>query len=40
VRPAAGIPVQVVEFPPDRRRSAHVRYGYGVALGDQIVPMS
>lgn len=40
VRPAAGFPVQVVEFPPDRRRSAHVRYGYGAAIGDQIVPMS
>ena len=33
-------PVQVVEFPQERRRSPHVRYGYGVKIGDEIVPMS
>ncbi|MCY4499705.1 MAG: hypothetical protein OXC14_20785 [Rhodospirillaceae bacterium] len=35
-----GVPVQVVEFPHDRRRSPHVRYGYGAIIGDEIVPMS
>ncbi len=39
VRPVAGFPVQVVELPPDHRRSPHVRYGYGAVIGDQIVPM-
>ena len=33
-------PVQVVEFPQERRRSPHVRYGYGTIIGDEIVPMS
>lgn len=33
-------PVQVVEFPKGRRRSPHVRYGYGALIGDQIVPTS
>ena len=33
-------PVQVVEFPQERRRSPHVRYGYGAIIGDEIVPMS
>lgn len=40
VTPTAGIPVHVVEFPPDDRRSPHVRYGYGAMIGDQIVRMS
>ena len=35
-----GFPVQVVEFPQKRRRSPHVRYGYGTKIGDEIVPMS
>ena len=35
-----GFPVQVVEFPEKRRRSPHVRYGYGTKIGDEIVPMS
>lgn len=33
-------PVQVVEVPQERRRSPHVRYGYGVKIGDEIVPIS
>ena len=33
-------PVQVVEVPQARRRSPHVRYGYGALIGDQIVPTS
>jgi len=36
----AGFPVQVVEIPSDLRRSENVRYGYGLANGDQIIPMS
>jgi len=40
VQSQAGFPVQVVEIPPDRRRSENVRYGYGLANGDQIIPMS
>ena len=35
-----GFPVQVVEFSQERRRSPHVRYGYGTRIGDEIVPMS
>ena len=35
-----GFPVQVVEFPLERRRSQHVRYGYGAMIGNEIVPMS
>ena len=33
-------PVQVVEFPQERRHSPHVRYGYGTIIGDEIVRMS
>lgn len=33
-------PVQVMELPENRRRSPHVRYGYGTIIGDQIVPVS
>lgn len=40
VQSLAGFPVQVVEIPPDRRRSENVRYGYGMVNGDQIIPMS
>lgn len=40
VPPVAGVQVQVVEFAPEQRRSAHVRYGYGAVIGEQIVPMS
>ena len=40
VKSLSGFPVQVVEIPPDRRRSANVRYGYGSAIGEQIIPMS
>lgn len=36
----SGFPVQVVEIPLDRRRSANVRYGYGLVSGDQVIPMS
>jgi len=39
VKSIGGFAVQVIELPPDRRRSEHVRYGYGAVLGDQIVPM-
>lgn len=40
VRPVGGFPVQVIELPPQQRKSTHVRYGYGTVIGDQIVPMS
>ncbi len=40
VKSFGGLAVQVIELPPERRRSPHVRYGYGAMLGDQIVPMS
>jgi hypothetical protein len=40
VSPIAGFPVHVVEFPPEHRKSAHVRYGYGAVIGNQVVPMS
>lgn len=33
-------PVQVVELPPNRRSSTNVRYGYGLANGNDIIPMS
>ena len=40
VTSTGSFPVQVVEFPQGRRRSPHVRYGYGALIGDEIVPMS
>ena len=40
VSTVGSFPVQVVEFPQERRRSPHVRYGYGMIIGDEIVPMS
>ena len=40
VNTVANFPVQVVEFPQKRRRSPHVRYGYGTKIGDEFVPMS
>ena len=33
-------PVQVVEFPQERRHSPHVRFGYGTIIGGEIVRMS
>ena len=40
VKSVGGLAVHVIELPPERRRSPHVRYGYGAMLGDQLVPMS
>ena len=40
VKPFAGMPIQVMEIPPERRRSPHVRYGYGALLGGHLVPFS
>ena len=40
VKSFGGIPIQVMEIPPERRRSPHVRYGYGALLGGQLVPFS
>lgn len=39
-KPVAGMPIQVMEIPPELRRTPHVRYGYGALLGDQLVPFS
>jgi len=39
VKSFGGLTVQVIELPKDRRKSTHVRYGYGAVLGDQLVPM-
>jgi hypothetical protein len=36
----SAFPVQVVEIPPARRTSEHVRFGYGLVQGDEIIPMS
>lgn len=38
IRPIQGFPVQVHEFPEDRRRTKNVRYGYGVATEKTIIP--
>lgn len=40
VSAAGGFHIQVVEFPQERRRSPHVRYGYGAMIDGQIIPMS
>lgn len=40
VKPLSGMPIQVMKLPPERRKSPHVRYGYGVLLGGEIVPYS
>ncbi len=40
VKSFGGMPIQVMEIPPERRRSPHVRYGYGALLGGQLVPFS
>lgn len=39
IKSVGGLAVQVVELPPERRKSKHVRFGYGAKLGDQLVPM-
>lgn len=40
VKPFGGLAVQVIEIPADRRKHAHVRFGYYCAVqGDKIVPM-
>jgi hypothetical protein len=38
IRSFSGFPVQIYEFPAGQRRTPNVRYGYGVANGDAIVP--
>jgi hypothetical protein len=37
IRTIQGFPVSVYEFPEDKRRSKHVKYGYGVATEDSII---
>lgn len=38
IRPIKGFPVQVHEFPEDHRRTKNVRYGYGIATENSIIP--
>ena len=37
IRPIAGFPVQVHEFPKDQRRTENVKYGYGIATENNII---
>lgn len=37
IRPISGFPVQVHEFPNGQRRTANVKYGYGVATENSII---
>ncbi len=39
VKSLGGLSIQIIELPKDRRRSEHVRYGYGALLGGELVPM-
>ena len=38
IRPIKGFPVHVHEFPKDHRRTKNVKYGYGIATEDSIIP--
>jgi len=38
IRPIQGFPVQVHNFPEDRRRTKNVKYGYGIATENSIIP--
>lgn len=38
VQPFAGLPLQVVQYPPDLQKAFGVRYGYGMMNGDQVIP--
>lgn len=38
-RPVGGLPVHVIELPPERRKYPHVRYGYGAILNGDVVPV-
>lgn len=38
IRPIQGFPVHVHEFPKDQRRTKNVKYGYGIATEDSIIP--
>ncbi len=40
IDPSQELSVQVVEIPEERRKSPNVRYGYGVMVGGQLVPLS
>jgi len=37
ILPIAGFPVQVHEFPEDQRRTASVKYGYGIATENNVI---
>ena len=38
IRPIQGFPVHVHEFPENQRRTKNVKYGYGIATKDSIIP--
>lgn len=40
VKSFGGIPIQVMEIPPEHRKSPNVRYGYGALFAGQLVPFS
>lgn len=40
MRSIGEVPFQVVEFPEGKRPRQNVRFGYGVRIGDQFVPVS
>ena len=40
VKSFGGMQIQVMEIPSERRKTPHVRYGYGALLGGQLVPFS
>lgn len=37
---AGNFPINVIEIPIDRRFNPHVRYGFGMMIGGQMVPLS
>nr|WP_129591662.1 MULTISPECIES: hypothetical protein [unclassified Pseudomonas] len=37
---AGGFQVFVMELTPEQRKTPHVRYGFGLAMGDKLVPIS
>ena len=40
VQPLGAMPVEVVEWPEDRRREKHVRFSYASRLLGQLAPLS
>ncbi|MCR4304698.1 MAG: hypothetical protein NUV63_10825 [Gallionella sp.] len=40
VKSVSGSPVQIIEIPIERRSNQYVRYGYGICIGNELVPFS